>query len=148
MGAVERTGLEGMAGLLEGLGLASCWERRERRGLWTTRSARTPLQPQPHKAVRRDAAGTGVGEEEEGRHAWLKDWVVFWGAQLAAVGASRKNTGQWVRRREARLAVTRAESQDRPQAKCSAGCYRLTWFEAGVKGAAAAHSKIPCRAII
>ncbi len=72
--------------LLHALGLSSCWEGHDLRGLWTAFSARTPLQPQLHKAV-------GPAGVLDRRHRRLKDWIVFRSAQLAPRAAARDNTG-------------------------------------------------------
>jgi hypothetical protein len=71
---------------LAGRGLASCWRGQEAGGLWTTFSARTALQPQLHKAVR-------PGDVGDRRHRRLKDWILFYDAQLDVVAAERDNGG-------------------------------------------------------
>jgi hypothetical protein len=71
---------------LAGRGLGSCWRGREAGEVWTAFSARTALQPQLHKAVR-------PGDVGDRRHRRLKDWILFYDAQLALVGAERDNGG-------------------------------------------------------
>ena len=66
-------------------GLASCWEGAA--GAWTTRKARTPLQPQLHKAAPRGSALAPA-------HARLADWLLFRPAQLAPRAVARDNTGR------------------------------------------------------
>ena len=79
-----------MAAVLAGLGLASCWDGHgDPAGLWTAFRARTPLQPQLHKAV-------GPTEARGRRNLRLRDWIVFRGAGLALHSVARDNTGRGV----------------------------------------------------
>ena len=66
-------------------GLASCWDGRC--GAWTTRKARTPLQPQLHKAVRR-------ADALRPEHARLADWVLYRPGQLDSRSVAVDNTGR------------------------------------------------------
>jgi hypothetical protein len=75
-----------LAPLLSGTGLSSCWEGHDLGGLWTTFNARTHLQPQLHKAV-------GLAGVLDRRHMRLKDWILFYRAQLAPWSVKRDNTG-------------------------------------------------------
>ena len=77
----------GFSALLGKLGLGSCWQGQDLRGLWTTFNARTYLQPQLHKAV-------GLEGVLDRRHMRLRDWVVFRAGQLAVVAVERDNTGR------------------------------------------------------
>jgi hypothetical protein len=72
--------------LLAEKSLSSCWEGQDLRSLWTTYNARTHLQPQLHKAV-------GLSDVLDRRHMRLKDWILFYDAQLAIKSVSRDNTG-------------------------------------------------------
>ena len=82
--------LSGEAGdldlLLVDKGLSSCWEGQDLHSLWTTFNARTHLQPQLHKAV-------GLTDVLDRRHMRLKDWILFYDAQLAIKSVARDNTG-------------------------------------------------------
>ena len=88
-----RLSVGGFAGLLAGRGLGSCWDGEDLAGVWTTFSARTPLQPQLHKAV-------GPAAASDPRHRRLRDWIVFRRDQIAIAagagcgGVRRDNTGR------------------------------------------------------
>jgi hypothetical protein len=71
---------------LRSLGLSACWTDAEAPHVWTTFSARTFLQPQLQKAV-------GHAQVLDRGNMHLKDWVLFYAAQLASAGADRDNTG-------------------------------------------------------
>ena len=77
----------GFSALLADLGLGSCWQGQDLRGLWTTFNARTYLQPQLHKAV-------GLEGVLDRRHMRLRDWLVFRAGQLAVAAVERDNTGR------------------------------------------------------
>ena len=72
--------------LLSSTSLSSCWEGQDLHSLWTTFNARTHLQPQLHKAV-------GLTDVLDRRHMRLKDWILFYDAQLAIKSVARDNTG-------------------------------------------------------
>jgi hypothetical protein len=83
--AGEAGGECALAAAVAAAGLASCWGGAA--GAWTTRKARTPLQPQLHKAAPRAAALAPA-------HARLADWLLFRPAQLAPRAVARDNTGR------------------------------------------------------
>uniref|UniRef100_A0A7S1HN58 Phosphodiesterase n=1 Tax=Hemiselmis andersenii TaxID=464988 RepID=A0A7S1HN58_HEMAN len=68
------------------MGFASCWGPSPGVHTWTTRNARTYLQPQLQKAV-------GISDAARKGEVNLKDWIIFYGNQMQAVDSARDNTG-------------------------------------------------------
>jgi hypothetical protein len=78
--------VERFCGLLQSLGMASCWENAPDLSFTTTCNARTCLQAQVNKAVR-FADRVRKGQKN------LKDWIIFYPSHFAVADAARDNTG-------------------------------------------------------
>jgi len=68
------------------MGFASCWGDMPGVHTWTTRNARTYLQPQLQKAV-------GISDAARKGEVNLKDWIIFYATQLKPTESARDNTG-------------------------------------------------------
>jgi hypothetical protein len=68
------------------MGFASCWGINPGVHTWTTRNARTYLQPQLQKAV-------GITDAARKGEVNLKDWILFYDGQLKSGESARDNTG-------------------------------------------------------
>lgn len=68
------------------MGMLSCWHEGPSLDTWTTRSARTYLQPQLQKAV-------GIADVAHKGDTNLKDWIILKSLQMEVFGEERDNTG-------------------------------------------------------
>jgi len=68
------------------MGFSSCWGNSPTMETWTTRNARTYLQPQLQKAV-------GMADAARKGDVNLKDWIIVYTHQLTAHRSERDNTG-------------------------------------------------------
>mmetsp|Transcript_36321 Transcript_36321/g.58576 ORF Transcript_36321/g.58576 Transcript_36321/m.58576 type:complete len:859 (+) Transcript_36321:178-2754(+) len=69
------------------MGMVSCWGLSPSLSTWTTRNARTYLQPQLQKAV-------GIADVASKGDTNLKDWIVFHSGLMEASQEQRDNTGE------------------------------------------------------
>mmetsp|Transcript_43765 Transcript_43765/g.138318 ORF Transcript_43765/g.138318 Transcript_43765/m.138318 type:complete len:949 (-) Transcript_43765:52-2898(-) len=68
------------------MGMDSCWGETPSVKTWTTRNARTYLQPQLQKAV-------GIADAARKGDVNLKDWLIFYENQFVCAEQARDNTG-------------------------------------------------------
>eukprot|EP00286_Rhodomonas_abbreviata_P026452 CAMPEP_0181306350 /NCGR_PEP_ID=MMETSP1101-20121128/10249_1 /TAXON_ID=46948 /ORGANISM="Rhodomonas abbreviata, Strain Caron Lab Isolate" /LENGTH=945 /DNA_ID=CAMNT_0023412393 /DNA_START=482 /DNA_END=3319 /DNA_ORIENTATION=+ len=69
------------------MGFGSCWGPKPTLKTWTTRNARTYLQPQLQKAV-------GMSDAARKGDVNLKDWIIFYSSQVQTSESMRDNTGE------------------------------------------------------